>query len=97
MRLNRYLIALKKALAKHVSLLLCTHLTQSGSSYAYLEQLESLLARGRSIPVRLDPLAQVDSQVAAARAWRERTGRTFLKKNSTYTLLQVGHYEKKLI
>uniref|UniRef100_H3CMU6 [histone H3]-trimethyl-L-lysine(4) demethylase n=1 Tax=Tetraodon nigroviridis TaxID=99883 RepID=H3CMU6_TETNG len=57
--------------------------------YAYLEQLESLLARGRSIPVRLDPLAHVESQVAAARAWRERTGRTFLKKNSTYTLLQV--------
>lgn len=68
------------------------HLTQSGSSYAYLEQLESLLARGRSIPVRLDPLAQVESQVAAARAWRERTGRTFLKKNSTYTLLQVGRH-----
>lgn len=67
---------------------LCIH-TQSGSSYAYLEQLESLLARGRSIPVRLDPLAQVESQVASARAWRERTGRTFLKKNSTYTLLQV--------
>uniref|UniRef100_A0A674N2P5 [histone H3]-trimethyl-L-lysine(4) demethylase n=1 Tax=Takifugu rubripes TaxID=31033 RepID=A0A674N2P5_TAKRU len=50
----------------------------------------NLLARGRSIPVRLDPLAHVESQVAAARAWRERTGRTFLKKNSTYTLLQVG-------
>uniref|UniRef100_A0A667ZM35 [histone H3]-trimethyl-L-lysine(4) demethylase n=1 Tax=Myripristis murdjan TaxID=586833 RepID=A0A667ZM35_9TELE len=61
----------------------------NGSSYAYLEQLESLLARGRSIPVRLDPLAQVESQVASARAWRERTARTFLKKNSTYTLLQV--------
>nr|XP_029522168.1 lysine-specific demethylase 5A-like isoform X3 [Oncorhynchus nerka] len=60
-----------------------------GSNYAYLEQLESLLARGRSIPVRLDPLPQVESQVASARAWRERTARTFLKKNSTYTLLQV--------
>ncbi|XP_066580390.1 lysine-specific demethylase 5A isoform X1 [Amia ocellicauda] len=62
---------------------------QNGSNYAYLEQLESLLARGRSISVRLDPLPQVESQVAAARAWRERTARTFLKKNSTYTLLQV--------
>uniref|UniRef100_A0A6Q2XXI7 [histone H3]-trimethyl-L-lysine(4) demethylase n=1 Tax=Esox lucius TaxID=8010 RepID=A0A6Q2XXI7_ESOLU len=48
-----------------------------------------LLARGRSIPVRLDPLPQVESQVASARAWRERTARTFLKKNSTHTLLQV--------
>ena len=69
------------ALAKlplHPSFTIC--LIQCGSSYAYLEQLESLLARGRSIPVRLDPLAQVESQVAAARAWRERTARTFLKK-----------------
>uniref|UniRef100_A0A4W4H272 [histone H3]-trimethyl-L-lysine(4) demethylase n=1 Tax=Electrophorus electricus TaxID=8005 RepID=A0A4W4H272_ELEEL len=49
----------------------------------------ALLARGRSIPVRLDALPQVESQVASARAWRERTARTFLKKNSTYTLLQV--------
>lgn len=53
------------------------------------------MARGRSIPVRLDPLAHVESQVAAARAWRERTGRTFLKKNSTYTLLQVGGLGKQ--
>ena len=63
---------------------------QNGSNYAYLEQLESLLGRGRSIPVRLDPLPQVESQVGSARGWRERTGRTFLKKNSTYTLLQVS-------
>ncbi|XP_030197527.1 lysine-specific demethylase 5A [Gadus morhua] len=62
---------------------------QNGSSYAYLEQLESLLVRGRSIPIRLDPFVQVESQVGSARAWRERTARTFLKKNSTYTLLQV--------
>lgn len=67
------------------------HSLQTGSNYAYLEQLESLLARGRSIPIRLDPLPQVESQVASARAWRERTARTFLKKNSTYTLLQVSH------
>ncbi|KAG7258650.1 hypothetical protein CRUP_032514 [Coryphaenoides rupestris] len=62
---------------------------QQGSSYAYLEQLESLLARGRSIPVRLEPFGQVEAQVGSARAWRERTARTFLKKNSTYNLLQV--------
>lgn len=70
----------------------CLHLyEQNGSNYAYLEQLEGLLARGRSVPVRLEALPQVESQVASARAWRERTARTFLKKNSTYTLLQVIH------
>lgn len=46
--------------------------------------------KGRPIPVRLEQLPQVESQVAAAKSWRERTARTFLKKNSTYTLLEVG-------
>ncbi|TMS02525.1 Lysine-specific demethylase 5A [Larimichthys crocea] len=83
------ILALREALQKAKDWTSKVEAIQSGGSYAYLEQLESLLARGRSIPVRLDPLAQVESQVAAARAWRERTARTFLKKNSTYTLLQV--------
>lgn len=65
-------------------------LPQNGNNYAYLEQLENLSAKGRPIPVRLDALPQLESQVAAARAWRERTGRTFLKKNSSYSLLQVS-------
>lgn len=69
-------------------------LGQNGTNYGYLDQLEALLARGRSIPVRLDALPQVESQVASARAWRERTARTFLKKNSTYTLLQVRYCNK---
>uniref|UniRef100_A0A8C5NFI0 [histone H3]-trimethyl-L-lysine(4) demethylase n=1 Tax=Gouania willdenowi TaxID=441366 RepID=A0A8C5NFI0_GOUWI len=84
-----YILALREALQKAKDWTSKVEAIQSGGSYAYLEQLESLLARGRSIPVRLDPLGQVESQVAAARAWRERTARTFLKKNSTYTLLQV--------
>uniref|UniRef100_A0A8D3DF56 [histone H3]-trimethyl-L-lysine(4) demethylase n=1 Tax=Scophthalmus maximus TaxID=52904 RepID=A0A8D3DF56_SCOMX len=83
------ILALREALQKAKEWTSKVEAIQSGSSYAYLEQLESLLARGRSIPVRLDPLNQVESQVSAARAWRERTARTFLKKNSTYTLLQV--------
>uniref|UniRef100_A0AAY4BQ94 [histone H3]-trimethyl-L-lysine(4) demethylase n=1 Tax=Denticeps clupeoides TaxID=299321 RepID=A0AAY4BQ94_9TELE len=82
-------LALRDALQKAKEWTVKVEAIQSGSNYAYLDQLESLLARGRSLPVRLDPLPQVESQVASARAWRERTARTFLKKNSTYTLLQV--------
>lgn len=62
---------------------------QSSDSYPYLDVLENLVNKGRPIPVRLDQLPQVESQVAAAKSWRERTARTFLKKNSTYTLLEV--------
>ncbi|XP_051974150.1 lysine-specific demethylase 5A-like [Xyrauchen texanus] len=82
-------LALKEALHKAKEWTAKVEAIQNGSNYAYLEQLEGLLARGRSIPVRLEALPQVESQVASARAWRERTARTFLKKNSTYTLLQV--------
>ncbi|XP_016116398.1 lysine-specific demethylase 5A isoform X1 [Sinocyclocheilus grahami] len=82
-------LALRDALHKAKEWTAKVEAIQNGSNYAYLEQLEGLLMRGRSIPVRLEPLPQVESQVASARAWRERTARTFLKKNSTYTLLQV--------
>ncbi|GFR98729.1 lysine-specific demethylase 5A [Elysia marginata] len=62
---------------------------QSVEQYAYLEVLEGLVAKGRPIPVRLDQLPQLDSQVAAAKSWKERTARTFLKKNSSFTLLEI--------
>ncbi|KAM9276433.1 lysine-specific demethylase 5A isoform 3-T3 [Cariama cristata] len=83
-------LALKEALQRARDWTAKVEAIQNGSNYAYLEQLESLSAKGRPIPVRLDALPQLESQVAAARAWRERTGRTFLKKNSSYSLLQ-GH------
>lgn len=47
------------------------------------------MTRGRPIPVRLEQLPQLESQVAAAKSWRERTARTFLKKNSNHSLLEV--------
>ncbi|KAG8438493.1 hypothetical protein GDO86_004891 [Hymenochirus boettgeri] len=83
------LLALKEALQRAKDWTCKVEAIQSGAHYAYLEQLENLLIKGRTIPVRLDALPQVESQVAAARAWRERTARTFLKKNSSHTLLQI--------
>ncbi|XP_013066570.2 lysine-specific demethylase 5A-like isoform X1 [Biomphalaria glabrata] len=62
---------------------------QSVEQYAYLEILEGLVSKGRPIPVRLDQLPQLESQVAAAKSWKERTARTFLKKNSSFTLLEI--------
>lgn len=55
-----------------------------------MDVLESLVTKGRPIPVRLDQLPQLESQVAAAKSWRERTARTFLKKNSIYSLVEVN-------
>ncbi|XP_069084231.1 lysine-specific demethylase 5A isoform X1 [Pleurodeles waltl] len=82
-------IALKEALNGAKDWTSKVEAIQNGTHYAYLDQLESLLAKGRLIPVRLDLLPQVDSQVVTAWSWRDRLGRAFLKKNSSYTLLQV--------
>lgn len=81
--------ALKDALRKAKEWTNKVETVQNSESYPYLDILESLVNKGRPIPVRLDQLPQVESQVAAAKSWRERTARTFLKKNSTYTLLEV--------
>ncbi|EDO29394.1 predicted protein, partial [Nematostella vectensis] len=61
---------------------------QNDEYYPYLDVLETLVMRGRPIPVRLEQLPQMESQVAAARAWRDRAARTFLKKNSQTPLLE---------
>ncbi|ESO91413.1 hypothetical protein LOTGIDRAFT_205701 [Lottia gigantea] len=65
---------------------------QNADSHPYVDVLESLVNKGRPIPVRLDILPQIEAQVTTAKSWRERTARTFLKKNSTYTLLEVSGY-----
>ncbi|KAK3104094.1 hypothetical protein FSP39_024364 [Pinctada imbricata] len=81
--------ALKEALKKAKEWTQKVDAVQNSDSYPYLDVLEALVNKGRPIPVRLDQLPQVESQVAAAKSWRERTARTFLKKNSTYSLLEV--------
>merc|ERR1719225_1506371 len=55
----------------------------------YIDILETLVARGRPLPVKLEPLSNFETQVAAGRAWRERTARVFLKKNGNAALLDV--------
>ena len=55
----------------------------------YLEALESLLNKAKPIAVKLEPYDDLEKQVTAAHSWRERTARTFLRKNSYYTLVEV--------
>ncbi|XP_077979102.1 lysine-specific demethylase 5A-like [Glandiceps talaboti] len=82
-------LALKEALKKAKDWTAKVETIQNAEHYPYLDVLENLVMKGRPIPVRLEQLPQVESQVAAARSWRERTARTFLKKNSQFTLLEV--------
>lgn len=54
-----------------------------------LSVAESLLAKGNQIPIFFRELSQVESQVSAAKAWRDQTAKIFLKKKSQFTLLEV--------
>ena len=64
--------------------------SQADPAFPYLETLEALVAKGRPLPIKLEPtLTNLETQVASCRAWRERTARVFLKKNSSLTLLDV--------
>ncbi|XP_035169888.1 lysine-specific demethylase 5C-like, partial [Oxyura jamaicensis] len=62
---------------------------QNGDHYPCLDDLEGLVAVGRDLPVRLEELRQLEVQVGTAHSWRDKASRTFLKKNSCYTLLEV--------
>ena len=37
---------------------------QKPENYPYLDTLEALVAKGRPLPIRLDPLAQLETQVS---------------------------------
>ena len=60
--------------------------------HPHYDSLKAMLASGRPIPVKLDLLAQLESRFAAAKAWVDRASRTFIKKNSNLSLLEVREY-----
>lgn len=62
---------------------------QNGEHYPCLDDLEGLVAIGRDLPVRMEELRQLELQVASAHSWREKASKTFLKKNSQHSLLEV--------
>uniref|UniRef100_A0A673HE25 [histone H3]-trimethyl-L-lysine(4) demethylase n=1 Tax=Sinocyclocheilus rhinocerous TaxID=307959 RepID=A0A673HE25_9TELE len=62
---------------------------QNGEHYPCLDDLEGLVAIGRDLPVKMEELKQLELQVATAHSWREKASKTFLKKNSQHSLLEV--------
>lgn len=48
------------------------------------------MAIGRDLPVKMEELKQLELQVASAHSWREKASKTFLKKNSQHSLLEVN-------
>ncbi|KAF2350829.1 JmjN domain [Trinorchestia longiramus] len=54
-----------------------------------LEMVESLVHRARPIPLLLPELRLLEGEATAAHVWLEKTSKIFLKKNSTYSLIEV--------
>lgn len=62
---------------------------QSKENIPYYDTLEDLSKKAHNIPFQLDALESIDETIAQAKAWRERTARTFLRKNSHYSLMEA--------
>lgn len=61
----------------------------SGDNYPYYDAVEDLIKKGRSVPVALPELERLESQFNLAKAWKERTAKTFLRKNSPDMLMEA--------
>uniref|UniRef100_A0A8C7VA81 [histone H3]-trimethyl-L-lysine(4) demethylase n=1 Tax=Oncorhynchus mykiss TaxID=8022 RepID=A0A8C7VA81_ONCMY len=62
---------------------------QVGGRIPVLDTLTDLVSRAKTIPVWLDPLARLEALVSDVQAWKESAAKTFLMKNSPYSLLEV--------
>jgi len=62
---------------------------QAKENCPYYDTLEELIKKGRNIPLHLDALSTLESIVSQARVWKDKTSRTFLRKNSHYSLMEA--------
>ncbi|XP_044742185.1 lysine-specific demethylase lid-like isoform X2 [Chrysoperla carnea] len=62
---------------------------QSLEHYPYYNTLKEVVNRGRNLPLLLEELEPLEVQLNSARLWKERTSKTFLRKDSTCTLMEA--------
>ena len=58
-------------------------------TYPYFDTIEEYIRKGRSIPLHLPHLPVLETNLSHAEAWKEKTSKTFLRKNFHYTLMQA--------
>uniref|UniRef100_A0A669ER68 [histone H3]-trimethyl-L-lysine(4) demethylase n=1 Tax=Oreochromis niloticus TaxID=8128 RepID=A0A669ER68_ORENI len=62
---------------------------QLGGRIPVLDSLSELVLRAEGIPVKLDPLSRLEALVSDVQSWKETATKTFLLKNSPFSLLEV--------
>uniref|UniRef100_A0A3P8UVK6 [histone H3]-trimethyl-L-lysine(4) demethylase n=1 Tax=Cynoglossus semilaevis TaxID=244447 RepID=A0A3P8UVK6_CYNSE len=82
-------LQLKDVVAKAKRWLQEAETLQLGGRIPLLDSLSELVLRAEGIPVRLDPLTRFEALVTDVQAWKESAAKTFLVKNSPFSLLEV--------
>lgn len=81
--------SLRDALKKAKDWLHNVEVLQQNENYPYFHTLEAVVNRGKNIPFQLKELKRMEMHLTDARAWKERTSRTFLKKYSSFSLMDA--------
>lgn len=80
---------LKDALKKAKEWLVTVEILQTNENYPYFHTLENVVNRGKNIPFQLEELKRMEEHLISARLWKQRTGRTFLKKTTSFALMEA--------
>lgn len=57
--------------------------------YPYLSSIEELIKKSKNFSFQLDEVEKLKSYVTAANAWKDKTSRIFLRKNSISSLMEA--------
>ncbi|KAL7304867.1 hypothetical protein TKK_0002673 [Trichogramma kaykai] len=55
----------------------------------YYDTLDELVRKGRAIPLHLPALPMLETSIDQAESWKEKTAKTFLRKSTPYSLMEV--------
>ncbi|XP_055857756.1 lysine-specific demethylase lid-like [Episyrphus balteatus] len=81
--------ALKEALKKSRDWLAAVEMLQKNEHYPYYHTLEAVVNRGLNIPLKLEELDRMKKHLDAASEWKDKTAKSFLRKHTRFTLLEV--------
>lgn len=62
---------------------------QLGGRIPVLDSLSELVLRAENMPVKLEPLIRLEALISDVQTWKESAAKTFLLKNSHFSLLEV--------
>lgn len=80
---------LEDALKKAKEWLATVEILQANEHYPYFHTLENVVNRGKNIPFQLEELNRMEMHLISADVWKQKTSRTFLKRNSSLELMEV--------